>query len=208
MTHDDLVFEAILTRRYVGADLKSIRAYVSYREENSRSQGDDLESLTRLESKGKIIKRGALWLLSPESFKTAKGRAIKPEYQSEDAWILFALLYRDQSVGCSLDSLISVADYINHSVPTYDEMYGALNRLHAAGLIKQQGSLFMVTSLADEQYLKVKKASKQQVLRQLSSLERIMQCPHCGVALKVVRWRIKLTEEDYSNAVSDYRGRF
>jgi RNase P subunit RPR2 len=205
---DDLIFAAITYRRYVGADLNSIRARVSFHEAQKYTQADDLESLKRLETSGKIVRRGALWLLSPEAFKAAKGRAIRPEYQSEDAWILLALLHGDRSAENSLDSLISVADYINHSVPTYDEIYGALNRLQAARLIKQQTKRFTVTELAVRQYQKVKRVSRQQVLEQLAALERIMCCPCCGVQLKAVRWRIKLTEEEYANAVALYWERF
>ncbi len=92
--------------------------------------------------------------------------------------------------------------------PTYGEIYGALNRLQAVRLVKQQANRFTVTDLAAKQYQKVKRVSKRQVLEQLAALEWIMRCPYCGVQLKAVRWRIKLTEAEYANAVLVYRDRF
>ena len=204
MTHDDLVFEAITYRRHVGADFSSIRAYVSFRETKRHTEEDDLKSLIRLERAGKIRRAGKLWLLTKEASRTARGSAIKPEYQLEDAWILLALFHSNPGKGSSLDSLIGTADYINHAIPMYEELFGALNRLQAAGLIKQVKEQFIATLQAVKLYRKLKRNSKRQVLEQLSNLDRILDCPSCGTKLRAVRWRIKLTEEEYRIAVSRY----
>jgi hypothetical protein len=204
MTHNDWVFEAITYRRHVGADLGMIRSYVSFRETRSRTEEDDLKSLTRLERAGKIRRAGKLWLLSREALKVARGPAIQPEYQPEDPWILLALFYSNPAEGSSLDSLIGTADYINHAIPTYEELFGALNRLQAAGLIKQAKERFAATPQGARLYRKAIRNSGRRILERLSNLDRILKCPSCGIKLRAVRWRIKLTEEDYQIAMTRY----
>lgn len=53
-----------------------------------------------------------------------------------DAWILLAIIYTGKEGG-DISTIIKVADYINHAVPSDKELKGALARLKRSGIIKE-----------------------------------------------------------------------
>lgn len=55
-----------------------------------------------------------------------------------DAWVLWSVA-AGSTPSTTLRQLISAADYVNHAVPTYDELTGALGRLLAAGCVERVG---------------------------------------------------------------------
>ena len=55
-----------------------------------------------------------------------------------DAWVLWSIAAGSTEL-TSLQQLISAADYLNHAVPTYAELAGALGRLVAAGCVERTG---------------------------------------------------------------------
>ncbi|MCI0647281.1 MAG: hypothetical protein L0332_21745 [Chloroflexi bacterium] len=204
MTHDDLVFEAVCYRRYVGADLRSIRAYISVRGDKRQPSKEDRAALDRLEVAGQLVRVGRNWFLSPNATKQARGPALAPEWKAEDAWMLLALLYNRENPSGRLENIIAMADFINHAIPTLEEMHGALNRLAAGGLITRRRDSFTVSEKAVELFSKVEATCKKRVLDQLDGLRRIMACPWCGVRLKSVRWRIHLDEATMEKACLTY----
>ena len=64
-------------------------------------------------------------------------------FQSSDVWIFLSLSKSNE--GTTLGSLIAKADWINHAIPTAEEIEGAVNRLSAAGLVKFEGQIFFLT---------------------------------------------------------------
>lgn len=54
-----------------------------------------------------------------------------------DAWLLLAILYCGRAGG-DLRSILATADYLNHSVMTYEELNGGLTRLIAAGYVEER----------------------------------------------------------------------
>lgn len=206
MTHDDLVFEALAYRRNVGTSLSDLRKYLQFRELTSHTAEDDLEALRRFEDAGKLVEVSEKWFLTPDGYKQAKGRALKPEWQWEDAWTLLALLYSSREKDlCKLEHIIAAADHINHAIPMLEELHGALNRLASGRLIRTRRGGFVVTERALELLSKVNASVRRRVLDQLDGLRRIMDCPCCGVNLKSVRWRISLDEDMLVQAEEAYR---
>jgi hypothetical protein len=57
------------------------------------------------------------------------------EYLWSDAWILLAIIYASAKKPASLSDIIAFADVIQHAIPTYEEMVGALARLTAGKYI-------------------------------------------------------------------------
>lgn len=53
-----------------------------------------------------------------------------------DAWVLWSIAAGSAEI-VGLRKMIGAADYINHAVPTYDDLDGALGRLHAAGCVER-----------------------------------------------------------------------
>jgi hypothetical protein len=208
MKHDELVLQAMIYRRNVGADLESIRAYVIVREDTQRTAKDYKESLARLEKDGLVIQVGKQWFLTPEAYKQARGTALVPELKDEDAWILLSLLYNHKHGQSKLEDIIATADGINHAIPLHEEIFGALNRLDAVRLIKVQRDTFTVTEAALDLFSKVQTSCKKYILDQLDCLRRLMNCPCCGIHLKAVRWRINISVSEYKNAVKSYSERF
>ena len=204
MTLDRLILEALAYRRHLGASLGDIRAYVGIREEGKHPLRDHVAVLRRLEEAGTLVKVGRKWFLTPRGQKEARGTALAATWYWEDAWILLALLYNRAQKGSRLTDILATADFINHAIPTREELHGALNRLLAGGLIEVDKHRFTVTDRARELFSKVEASSKKVVPDQLDALRRLMDCPCCGVKLKEVRWRIDLDQPTFAAAADAY----
>jgi len=203
--HAELVWEALSYLRNVGADVDAIRTYVAGRETEGRIAKDDDEALAHLADAGRAVRLGDRWYLSPELHKEAETPALAPNWRPHDAWILLSILYCRSSETCRLEHLIASADFINHAIPTFDELYGALNRLKDAGLIRASKGEFAATEKALAIFARVEESRPKRVLAQLEGLRHLLDCPCCGIALKLVRWRVRLTEKDYDEAVAAYQ---
>jgi hypothetical protein len=208
MTHDDLVFQALAYRRNVGAVPSDIRAHVWSREAVKHTVKEDLAALRRLEEAGKVVQNGPRWYLTPQGEKEAKGAGLAARWQWEDAWILGAILFSRNSKVILLEHVIFVADFINHDIPTREALHGALNRLASARLLKVRKDTFSPTERALELFSKVEANSKKNVHDIVDGLQRILDCPCCGVPLKTVRWRIRLDEATYTSAYARYMSKF
>ena len=91
--------------------------------------------------------------------------------------------------------------------PTFDEIYGALNRLHASRLIIRRRGRFAPARRGRELYEVARSVSKRTPFDRMDALRRLILCPCCGVDLKRVPWRISLTEPEFDAIVADYLGK-
>ncbi|HEX2696171.1 MAG TPA: hypothetical protein VHM28_00590 [Anaerolineales bacterium] len=78
-------------------------------------------------------------------------------FQSSDAWIFLSIM---NTKGVDLRTVIATADYINHAIPTKEEIEGAVNRLAAAGLIGVEGGLFKLTPSGSRLYGRIAPSGK------------------------------------------------
>ena len=69
----------------------------------------------------------------------------QPRFQHADAWIFVSMAFYQGEAGTSLRDLIATADYINHAIPSDEEIEGAINRLACAGLVTVQDDYFHLT---------------------------------------------------------------
>ena len=67
-----------------------------------------------------------------------------------DAWLLLAAALTEEGGSGTLPGLLAAADAIQHAVPTFDEVDGAIGRLCAAGLLKREGNSFRMTPAGHE----------------------------------------------------------
>ncbi len=204
MTHEELIFQALAYRRHVGATASDIRAYVTWREENQHTQRDDRAVLKHLEEEETVVRVGLKWFLTSRGCRRARSASLRPEWHKEDAWILLALLYQRDREGSPLREILAGADFINHALPTWGEMHGALNRLLAGGLIRQNRKGFRVTDKARHLLSRVEACGPRFVMDQWDGLRRMLDCPCCGVKLKKVRWRVLQVEQTFQEAVEAY----
>jgi hypothetical protein len=77
-------------------------------------------------------------------------------YAGSDAWLLLAILYCGKAGG-DLRSILATADYINHSVMTYEELSGGLARLKSAGHIEERDGKYLATGIVRATYRKMTK---------------------------------------------------
>jgi len=59
------------------------------------------------------------------------------------SWIFLSVA--EQPKPTSLQTIIGVADYINHAIPTQNELQTSLGWLQAQGLIKKEGDNYLLT---------------------------------------------------------------
>ena len=67
------------------------------------------------------------------------------EFLASDSWILLSIILISGNNGARLKDLIPAADGINHAIPTFEEIEGALARLTTEGFISQEGDAIFVT---------------------------------------------------------------
>jgi hypothetical protein len=131
---------------------------------------------------------------------------ISPKFQSSDCWILLGIVWHHPSGPATLADIIGLADAINHSIPTVDELEGALNRLLAADYIARRDEGFIATELALDAVARVTTPRKP-ILDIWDDLDRLFACPCCRPVLKSVRRQVKVTREDHRAAYKVYVGR-
>lgn len=204
---DQLIFEAMAYHRNLGSTLKSIRTQVRFPKSQKVGVKSYRMALAQLAQSGQIKQVGESWFLTPAGLKKARGWSIRPGWLPEDAWILLAMLLSCGEEGCHLEQIIGAADYIDHGIPTLEQMHGALNRLASGKLIKKRQGRFWLTERTLELEAKVKVACKRSVHSQRHGLAALMDCPCCGVELKAVRWSIELTQADMDKAHKSYMRR-
>jgi len=139
----------------------------------------------------------------------ATGGRMSPEridssWHWQDAWILMCMIIGCGPKGCDLERIVGVADYIDRSYPTVEQLNGALNRLAAGRLITSRRGKFFVTERALALYEKAKTVRKRGTRRQMHALENMLACPICGVRLKTVRPRFSIDEASLKQAIRDY----
>ena len=69
-------------------------------------------------------------------------------FQSSDAWVFISI--NPSEAGTTLEFLIATADWINHAIPTQNEIEGAVNRLAQAGLLRVEADKFFLTEPGHE----------------------------------------------------------
>jgi hypothetical protein len=208
MTHDQAVLDALAYRRNVGATLESVWRHVAYQTKDEQAKQRTLATLKRLEREGVLSQVGETWFFTPAGYQRAKGEQRPATWLDADAWILLAALHSCRKEPKELESIIGAADYINHAIPTHEELHGAINRLLAGRLLTTRRGKLIVTERATDLFAKVEATGRKAVLSQLGRLQRLLDCPCCGIALKAVRWRYALDADTYARAVASYRLRF
>jgi hypothetical protein len=203
MTDEEAAFEMIALRRNVGATLKQVHENVMYRTK-VRKEKRAREILEALEADGELVTVGDKWFLTSSGYKRAKGSAVPAVWEDADAWLLLSALRCSPSKQSDISDLIASADYINHAIPSHEEIHGAINRLRSGRLITTKRGKLRVTPRAEELMKKVEATCKRAVLSQLDGVRRLLDCPCCGVELKRVRWGYELDAEAYEASVKAY----
>lgn len=83
--------------------------------------------------------------MTPTTSTQKKARRI--HFTWADAWILYAVIISRPGNGASLQSIISAADGINHAIPTYQELRGAMVRLQRVGCIVEKDHRYRATAM-------------------------------------------------------------
>jgi hypothetical protein len=204
--HDELVFQALSFLRNLGADERDVRRYV--RGQARSGVKDDRASLGRLEQAGDVRQVGERWFLTPQGARRARGHAVPAGWLAEDAWILLALLLCAGTEGADLSRIIGAADYIDHGIPTLEQLHGPLNRLASGRLITRRRGRFFITERARELADKAEACCRKDVQSRRKGLMCLLECPCCGVRLKKVRWSIPLDQATVDEAYRRYIKRF
>lgn len=123
-------------------------------------------------------------------------------FHHSDAWIFLSL--NNVEGGTPLEDLIAKADWINHSIPTVDEVEDAINRLSKAGLVSFDNTNLILTDSGKElcEYIHSKRGS---MLTLWGKLEKHLN--KCDFPILITEG-FKLKPEEYRKAYKKYHRRF
>lgn len=119
-----------------------------------------------------------------------------------DAWILLATLYAAGPRGASLSDIIAAADAIEHAIPTYEEVHGAMARLQAAGVVLCRGRAYRVARRVAVAFLQ-QRAGRRRVQTDLDWLHRWM-ARHVAYAGRPRPVGSAVSREVFERAVAAY----
>lgn len=202
---DDVCFQALASHRNNGADEARVRGFLGWNKKLVADPEKVHAALQRLAVKGRARRVGERWYLTPIGYREARGPADRAEWRHEDAWMLLAVCMTSGGDGARLSSILGTADYINHAIPTWEDVHGSVNRLAAGRLLRIRQGLFAATERALEMLERVRAARGGGPLRQVDGLRRLIACPCCGIELGKVRWSIVITEAQWRDAYEEYR---
>lgn len=204
MTYDDVALDWLKLVRNEGASLGDVVRGVE-RSGRLEARAESVrDALERLQRQGQVTRAGTKWFPTPGALKNAPRSPWPAEFQPEDHWILLALMF-DEDPPSPLDRIIAVADYINHALPTIEELHGALNRLASAGLIRARSGSFELTKKGLDLNVKLSTRPNMRAVTDCKALGYLLRCPCCGPRLPPIRWVIPLSDDDYKTALETYR---
>jgi hypothetical protein len=82
----------------------------------------------------------------------------KPRFERSDTWIFLCIPL--EGPGTDRKSILGTADYINHAIPTEQELEGALSRGVEAGLLETKNDRYFFAEKYRKQIKKIFKSSK------------------------------------------------
>jgi predicted transcriptional regulator len=90
------------------------------------------------------------------------------------SWIFLATALASQTQPTNFDSISSVADGINHAIPTHKELQSSLTRLINAGLVIKHGSKYQLTDRGKEVYARASQKTST-VMKIWENLEVVLE---------------------------------
>jgi hypothetical protein len=130
--------------------------------------------------------------------------ASEVEFVFADTWLLTAILMNGRK-SANLRELIGTMDYINHGIPTCDELNGALERLGRAGLLTRRGSRYRTKAIVEEL---APPDGKRFATHKLVDKVRTFLAGYRQSGRYPARTLPAITEREYSEAYQDYRTSF
>ena len=126
---------------------------------------------------------------------------IDPRFTPSDAWMFLALTLCRRHPP-TLREWIFAADYLNHAIPTADELDGALNRLLAAGLVEQRADGLLVPDAIADAFDAFRRRRKRSVFEAAEAFLRQRTLP------TTVPHRVKIAPDDVRAACEEYLSLF
>jgi hypothetical protein len=120
-------------------------------------------------------------------------------FTSTDTWMMLALLFSSAKNGVTLRDLIATADYLNHAIPTYDELAGSLLHLRRAGYAIKRGDRYCATPVIRSYYAQTTRP-RRSISKDWQDVERFLQT---AVVTKTTPAR-RLSRIAYDKAVRAY----
>jgi hypothetical protein len=137
------------------------------------------------------------------------------QYLWSDVWILQAIIHAGIDQPAPLHSVIREADGLNHAMPTFQEIEGALARLTAGGLVVDSDGRFSPTAKAVALYRSV--SNPRSWYEQREGLEKVLDAlpydpsispadANKGVSYPwLTIERLKKAEKEYFRSMRDRR---
>jgi hypothetical protein len=142
------------------------------------------------------------WILS-RSTRSSRSPSVPLKHMgaftSTDAWIMFSLLFGSAENGSTLRALIATADYINHAVPTYDELSESLQHLMQAGYVIKRADRYCATP-AIRSYYEQATHPRRSINKDWQDVERFLQTIEVTKSITCRR----LSRAAYDKAVRAY----
>lgn len=207
MNRKQAIMGVLAYYRHTGASRKDLQSYQSLGQQWAFEAGTDEAILGELEDAGDIYRVGDSWFLTSQSYRAARGPALEPPaWDSDDAWILMGIVCQEEPL---LHEVIAAADFIYHAIPTAEILHRSLNRLASGRLIRtRRDGRCASTDRGREMFGRVENCCKKSMHDQHEGLERLLNCPCCGVRLRCVRWSLRLDKGLYDKAIQEYKDKW
>ncbi len=142
-----------------------------------------------------------MWLV-----KGKEGVVKNNQFTSSDAVLLLAIIYAQDSESADLKSIITIGDFINHSIFTLQEINSGLNKLITFEFILYKDNQFFPTKALIKKYSDDRPA-KGQVHKDLEYFEDVLFNNTIDKKSKKESI-IKITQSEFDNAIKKYQAEF
>ncbi|MEQ8714618.1 MAG: hypothetical protein RIC80_16475 [Cyclobacteriaceae bacterium] len=127
-------------------------------------------------------------------------------FNFSDSWLLTSIRNAEESeYGATLKDVIAYADYSNHAIMNWEELRDGLLKLISLGLVIENNHKLVTTKKFKEWWYENFNSKKRiYVHKQIELVQTYMNKAFSSFETEGEKKSIKLTEDDYQNALREY----
>ncbi len=131
------------------------------------------------------------------------------------SWIFLSVALASQKEPADFNAISSIADGINHAVPTQKELQTSIGWLTSEGLIEKREKKYVLTDTGRQQFENASKDSnvlmtiweklEKKIASAILTNEKKMNNPSVQHVLNIYQTRLKMLEDGITNPAQEYK---